>query len=358
MNLCFNRDARFTEWITREHHWREPFVVIDIGVQGGESPRWGLLGDHLVLHGFDAIEEVVDDLQAKSASSPNRHYYWIAAGNEDGERQFFFNRNDPYSSSMYQQGKDRFGNARLRDEEARRVQVRKLDTLLDEGTIPKADFLKVDVEGFEKDVFFGARKVLASGLLGIETESSFGVSPSYPKSHLGTLQELLLEHRFLVFDLNFNRIPREAFQLALQREGRLPVLDRASVGKLATLDVLFCRDLIDEADAPENYRTPAEPATVDQIIKMMIILELYGLNDIAVDTAERFRRRLSERLDADHAIRLLANPRCRLSRHEAFRQLLRITEQITGLRIAPPLVASRRIIRRILKRRQPGAGKK
>src|SRR5262249_21295805 len=129
------------------------------------------------------------------------------------------------------------------------------------------------------------------------------------------------------------------------------VLERASVGKLATLDVLFCRDLIDESDAPENYETRAEPATVDQIIKMMIILELYGLNDIAVDTAERFRRRLTECLDADRAIRLLANPRCRLSRPEALRQLLRITEQITGLRITPPLRASRRIIQRILKRR-------
>jgi len=347
MNLCFNRDARFTDWVIREDHRREPFVVIDIGVQGGESPRWGLLGDHLVLHGFDAIKEVVDELQTKSASHPSRRYHWIAAGNEDGERQFFVNRNDPYSSSMYQQGEDRFGNARLRDEEPRRVQVRKLDTLLDEGTIPKADFLKVDVEGFEKDVFSGARKLLRSGLLGIETESSFGVSPYYPKSHLGTLQELLLEYRFLVFDISFNRIPRASFQRALQREGRSPVLDRASVGKLATLDVLFCRDLIDEADAPENYGIPAEPATAHQIIKMMIILELYGLNDIAVDTAERFRSRLSERLDVEHAIRLLANPLCRLSRYDALKELLRITEQITGLRIAPHL----RAIRRTLKRR-------
>src|SRR5207245_11770420 len=99
MNLCFNRDARFTKWVIRQDRRREPFVVIDIGVQGGESPRWGLLRDHLVLHGFDAIKEVVEQLQAKSASRRNCRYHWIAAGNEDGERQFSYNRNDPYSSS-------------------------------------------------------------------------------------------------------------------------------------------------------------------------------------------------------------------------------------------------------------------
>ena len=45
---------------------REPFVVIDVGVQGGENPRWRFLGDHLILHGFDAIKEAVDDLTRKN----------------------------------------------------------------------------------------------------------------------------------------------------------------------------------------------------------------------------------------------------------------------------------------------------
>ena len=44
---------------------------------------------------------------------------------------------------------------------------------------------------------------------------------------------------------------------------------------------------------------------------MMIIYELHGLNDIAVDTAARFRAELSPRLDVDRAIQLLADPNCR-----------------------------------------------
>jgi hypothetical protein len=63
------------------------------------------------------------------------------------------------------------------------------------------------------------------------------------------------------------------------------------------VNVIFCRDLIDETDAPSNYQTPCRPFTLDQLIKMMIIYELHGFNDIAVDTAERFAELLGSRFD-------------------------------------------------------------
>jgi FkbM family methyltransferase len=342
MDLCFNRDARFTSWVVAGDLLRKPFVVIDVGVQGGESPRWSVLGDQLVLHGFDAIEEVIEELRSRNAHRPNRWFHWIAAGNEDGEREFFFNRADPYSSSMYPQGAERYGPLRL--EEARRIRVSRLDTLLAERTIPPADFLKIDVEGFEQDVLSGARRLLGSGVLAVETESNFGVSPQYPKSHLGTLQELLLQHKLLVFDLSFNRVPRARFQQALERKGLAPVRDNASVGKIATLNVLFCRDLINEEDAPENYAAARQSVSADQIIKMMIILELYGLNDIAVDTAERFRTQLGGLIDVDHAIALLANPLCRASRLDAMKEMLRMADRMTGLQLTASMRAIRRAV--------------
>ena len=47
------------------------------------------------------------------------------------------------------------------------------------------------------------------------------------------------------------------------------------------------------------------------MIKVIIIYELHGLNDVALDTIKRFAKFLGERLDVDRAMRLLAIPDCR-----------------------------------------------
>jgi FkbM family methyltransferase len=303
MDLFFNGNAAFTDWIVNTGALREPFVVIDVGVQGGDNVRWHRLGDHLVVHGFDAIREVVEELRQQNRRHPNRHFHWIAAGSADEERDFYFNAADPYSSSLYSQGADRFG--RTTQEQHRKVQVRRLDTLLQQGLIVPPDFIKVDVEGFEKEVFLGASQVLKSAL-GIETETSFHVSPTYPRTHFGTLQEILLQHHMLVFDLNFARAPRATFQSAVERKGLSVPSDQCSLGKPSTFNILFCRDAIDETDHPESYVVACQALSVDQLLKIMIIYEIYGLNDIALDTAERFRGRLGDRIDIDKAVSLLS----------------------------------------------------
>ena len=64
-----------------------------------------------------------------------------------------------------------------------------------------------------------------------------------------------------------------------------------------------------KADHPENYTsdtsnntTRSQPLSLDPLIKLMVAYELRGLNDIAVDTLDRFADRLKERLDTEHAI--------------------------------------------------------
>jgi FkbM family methyltransferase len=342
VNLFTDADAEFTAWVVNAGILCEPFVLVDVGVQGGENPTWHRLGDHLIVHGFDAIEEAIDQLQKRTGGTPNRHYHRIAAGNADEERVFYFNPANPTASSMYSQGSNRFEvSAR---QQPRSVTVRRLDTLLAEGLIPKADFLKVDVEGFEKDVLLGAANLLA-GVLGVESESNFSVSAVYPKSHFCTLAEILLEHHLLVFDLAFNRIPRASFRRALEKKGIKAGSHYDGFGKPAMVNVLFCRDLIDETDAPSKYHSQCRPFSLDQLIKTMIIYELYGLNDIAVDTAERFAELLGSRLDVDRAVRLLANPDCRPggTGHEELRKHIYDMEHSTSWRVTAPLRAAKEV---------------
>jgi FkbM family methyltransferase len=207
MDLHFNIESSFTKWVVATGLLREPFVVIDVGVQGGENPRWHRLGEHLIVHGLDPIEEVIDTLRRENVDNPGRVYHWLAAGSADEEGTFYFNAADPFSSSFYRQGDDRIGLKDGRIEQPRQVPVRRLDTLLAEGVIPPADFLKIDVEGFEKEVLLGASALLRT-VLGVETETNFNISLTYPQSHFCTLHELFLSAHLLVFDLNFNRVWR------------------------------------------------------------------------------------------------------------------------------------------------------
>jgi FkbM family methyltransferase len=322
MDLAINQNPKFTSWVVSRGLITEPFVLIDVGVQGGEHIRWRPLDDYLIVYGFDPIEEVVQKMTEATQGCSNRHYYCMALGNTDGEQTFYFHPVNPTASSMYQQGTHRFGAKTA--EERRMVSIRRLDSLLAEGVIPVADYIKIDVEGFEKEVLLGARDVLGAGVLGLQTETNFGVSPSYPKSHFGTLAEIALENHLVVFDVAFNRIPRASFQQALISKGLQPIPEHDAVGKPATVDVLFARDLIDEVDHQEHYQAPCRPVSVNQLIKSIIICELHALNDVALDTVERFAERLGAQLDVDRAVRLLADPDCVTN---GYRKQLRALEQ-------------------------------
>ena len=331
MELYANTGAHFTRWVVREGLLEQPFVLVDVGVQGGESKRWQALGDHLVLHGFDAIEEVIEALKNQAPSHPNRHYHWLAAGRFDGEQTLHFDTGNPFSSSMYQQSQTSKFSDTKPVAQPRPVRVRRLDTLLAAGVIPAADFLKVDVEGYEKDVLLGATELL-KGALGFEAETAFTVSSEYPNTHFGTLQDIALANHQRTFDVAFNRVPRASFQRALARENRPPVADYVSVGRPATVNVLFCRDPIEELESAPNYATPPPPLGVDGLVKQIIVYELYGLNDVAVDTAERLADRIGARIDVDKAVRLLADPDCR--RNPAVARIRELEARLAAERFA------------------------
>lgn len=292
--LPFNLNPRFTTWLARSDALHEPFVLVDVGVLGGENPRWHFLGDHLVVHGFDASKEAVDDLSQDAAA--NKYYHWFAIGDEDGERTFFFNPNNPSSSRF---GEFPAGQPRV-------VPVRRLDTLLKQGIIPKPDFLKVDVEGHERELFAGASDLLAGGLLGVDVETSFVTSDVYPQPGFTIIHRLLMKRGLVISDLNFNRIRRENYLKARKRLG-LPELPIEGAGRPATFNVLFCRNLVAEVGGGVYYETLPPLASIDQILKLMALYELYGLNDVAVDIAVTFQEQLGRRIDVDRAIDLLCD---------------------------------------------------
>jgi FkbM family methyltransferase len=340
MELFEHPEPALTRWIVASGYLKSAFVVIDVGCQGGEHVRWRWLGDHLEVHGFDALAEAIDELEAKNRGSRRKRYYNLGLGNEDGERELFIQEN-AYASSLYQQGTPRLAAdaSTYSNRERRVIPVRKLDSLFREGLVTSADFVKLDCEGFEPEVLRGAQEFLRTTRpLGVETETNFAVSPTLPRTHFMTTYDLLVEHRLLLHDLAFMRAACPSFVSSF---GDAPA---PATGRPATLNVLFARDLPAERDVPMQYLVPPLGETIcsDTALKSAIMLELFGLSDCAYDTLFRLEDVLPPSFDLERAFHLLRRSAAR----DTLRDPVNALHVSTSWRMTAPMRAVVRWLRR------------
>jgi FkbM family methyltransferase len=277
MELGYNQRPRFTEWVVQRGLLETAFTLVDVGVQGGIHPRWNALGSTLRVYGFDPLEEAVASL--RYSNFPNHEYHAVALGDEDGKRDFFVPEVLPASSffsreTQQDQARMAIDSSNWRGIRTRRVPIRRLDTLMNEGVVPRADFLKIDCEGFEPAVLKGAGRFLAkSGVLGIESEIGFS-SIHWPQTHFLAVYEQLLPHRFRLSDLAFDRVAFGSFLERARRLGR----GKATISFPGTFQILFSRSLTIAKVAPSK----------DEVLKAAIIFELYGMLDAAYDLLQVF----------------------------------------------------------------------
>ena len=348
MDLYHHDQVPFTRWVTSKGLLHEPFVVVDVGVQGGEHPRWGFLGDQVRVYGFDAISEAIDRITAAGVR-PHRVFRAMAIGNEDGEREFLVPPNTT-AASFYEQV-TLHQTARHGDGAPGRrvVPIRRLDSLFTAGELPAADYIKTDCESFDPEVLRGARRYLAqSNILSLTVETDFSISGTYPRTPFVEINDIAVQHRLMVFDINVVRHPRPAYVAARERHPWPPAdplrdYPDLDVGQPRTYDFVFCRDFVLEHKNPGIFADVPDavtPPTTDKLIKAMINFELHGLMDCAVDIADHFRAQLAERLDVATAIELLARrppyPRNTADVTQCIRMIaaLRSLNQQTAARIA------------------------
>lgn len=298
MDLFHEPKPVFTHHIVERRLLGEPFVLLDIGVQGGIQPHWRALDRCLEVHGFDALEEEIDVLRA--AGEPGHRYHALALGDADGERDLFVQK-VRCSTSLYRQSASAFAvDAGVVESEAvRRVKTRRLDTLREDGVIARIDFIKVDCEGAEPEILRGGEGLLAEGdILGAEIETAFNASAVLPETHFAAVQAPLLRAGLVLQDLAFNRIPYASFARRAAERG-LSAERLRTRARPATFNVLFTRD-------PAAW----SPRSADAVLKLAIIFELYGLNDSAYEVLTRFAPLLAPALGGVGALadRLLRPP--------------------------------------------------
>jgi hypothetical protein len=187
------------------------------------------------------------------------------------------------------------------------VPVRRLDDVLADQGLASVDFIKLDVEGSELEVLSGATRTLANAAtFGVMFEFLISSRAYLPDTErrFGTLFDIhaLLDGAgFELFDISTYRYARAAlpqpFSYRYTDSNGKPYAGTSIRGQKTNGDALYCRDLV----AVRDQATPS----VARILKGACLLELFALEDCAMELLLHYREALAPRLDADRLADLL-----------------------------------------------------
>jgi FkbM family methyltransferase len=138
-------------------------TLIDIGASVGDFINQMLeRNNKLRVIAFEPVPEVYKSLSARYTDYPNFMAYNLALGDKGGEVEFYAN-DYTYSSSMLPMSdthKNEFPYTR--NASLVNVAISRLDTLIDASSLITPILVKVDVQGFEKQVIAGGHKLFSN----------------------------------------------------------------------------------------------------------------------------------------------------------------------------------------------------
>ena len=237
--------------------------------------------------GFEPVQAECDKLNAMHA--PERLYLPYAIG--DGRRRTFHECNFPMTSSIYEPDSDLLGRFQGLETLSRVVATSGIDThrLDDIPEVADADYLKVDVQGAELDVFNGAPNTLRQAVL-VHTEAEF--VPMYRDQPLfGDVDCALRRNGFLL-----HRI------LAVASRAFKPLINDNNPDAPGS-QALWC-----EAVYIRNFMS-LDALPPEKLLKLALMLHtIYRSIDTCAFVLQAYQRKSGERLFERYMSRLTGRP--------------------------------------------------
>ena len=152
---------------------RQVDLVLDVGANVGQFGQSVLnIGYRGQIVSFEPIAEVFERLSANIAAHPNWTARNFALGNTEGQAEISVSQNTVFSSLRPQTELAADFDASSRTLRKEMIAIKRLDDIFAEFR-SRNILLKIDTQGFEKDVLLGAAQSLGA-ILGVQLEIPIG----------------------------------------------------------------------------------------------------------------------------------------------------------------------------------------
>ena len=252
--------------MVREREAGLAFTILEIGalpVEGQKEPFHLLLDifPHSRIIAFEVDEKLCDQLNQKAPKGIR--YFPVALGRTEEQRPFYIT-NHPMCCSLYKPNEkliSLYNNMEVAMVKAvESVETVSLDYFARENGIDSVDFIKIDIQGAELDVFQGGSETLKD-VVAIVSEVEF-IHHYLEQPLFGDVCAFLAEHE-LMFHKFLRTGGRSLKPIILGNDPNLPV-------QYIWSDAVFIRDVLKIPELPS-----------DKLLKMGLLAFLYGSPDVA-----------------------------------------------------------------------------
>lgn len=195
-------------WVARQLVDR-PVVLVDVGASGAPPSAWRSIAEEACYLGFDP------DARARREDDAFGFQRYImldrAISDSDDDEATFFLTSSPYCSSMLPPNKEALAQYSFTDlftvQETRKVPAVRLSAAVQSVGLPAIDWLKLDSQGKDLDLYLSIEAEMRSDLLAIDIEP--GVIAFYDgENTFAAAHDRLIQDGFWLCDAKMQRYPR------------------------------------------------------------------------------------------------------------------------------------------------------
>jgi FkbM family methyltransferase len=287
---------------------KEPFYLVDVGASGGIHNCWKAFDESLRAYGFEPLIAECDRLNKQKTPNVSYHSCNLIAEesevhDQSGPPSHQFTRTSASKAiSCENYIKKHFNNEQEVYYSNEKTSLNRFFTSIPTQTI---DFIKIDTDGHDFEVLYGAKELLGSmQVIGVEVEVQFHGNSHCYSNTFRNIDRFLTDHGFSLFTLDTWKYSKQ--DLPGLFTYRIPA--QTQTGQIMFGDALYLRDccgknknFFHDIITGKQYSL-----SITKLLKLLCLYEIYCLPDCAAELLNVFKDEFALLIDVQDSLNLLA----------------------------------------------------